>query len=111
MGDPAGLEDVPPELQPSNFLGIHLRVTSKLEDGEYFWRASKTTGGGGWGNPLERDPERVKNDVRDEYVTIEGALRDYGVVITGDPINDPEGLKVDAKATAARRKEMARQSA
>ena len=64
-----------------------------------------------WGNPLERDPERVKQDVRDEYVSIEGALKDYGVVVIGDPVNDPEGLKVDAKATAARRKEMARQSA
>ncbi len=62
MGDPAGLEDVPPELQPSNFLGIHLRVTSKLEDGEYFWRALKTTGGGGW--TKIGDPESFVIDTR-----------------------------------------------
>src|SRR5262249_58105577 len=37
--------------------------------------------GGGWGDPWSRDPELVKRDVRDEYVTIEGAERDYGVVI------------------------------
>jgi N-methylhydantoinase B len=54
-----------------------------------------TQGGGGWGNPLDRDPERVKADVRDQYVTIEGAARDYGVVITGDPIEDPEGLQIN----------------
>lgn len=66
-----------------------------------------TNGGGGWGNPLERDPVRVRDDVRDEYVSIEGAYRDYGVVITGDPATDPEGLAVDAEATALRRAELA----
>jgi N-methylhydantoinase B len=40
-------------------------------------------GGGGWGDPMERDPAVVLDDVWDEYVSIEGALRDYGVVITG----------------------------
>ena len=57
------------------------------------------TGGGGWGDPLARDPEAVKRDVRDGYVTIEGAARDYGVVITGDPDEDPEGLTLDLAAT------------
>jgi N-methylhydantoinase B len=59
-----------------------------------------TNGGGGWGDPLQRDPERVKLDVRDGYVTIGGAARDYGVVVLGDPDLDPEGLVVDAAATA-----------
>lgn len=82
-------------------------------DGEYFyygrvpawntapgatWRY-RTDGGGGWGDPLDRDPERVKRDVRDEYVTIAGAERDFGVVITGDPHTDPEGLQIDVAAT------------
>ena len=40
-------------------------------------------GGGGWGDPLDRDPEAVLDDVIDEYVRIEGARRDYGVVLTG----------------------------
>jgi N-methylhydantoinase B len=58
-----------------------------------------TNGGGGWGDPLDRDPERVRRDVRDGYVTIAGAERDFGVVVTGDPDGDPEGLVVDLDAT------------
>ena len=50
-------------------------------------------GGGGYGNPLEREPERVESDVMEGYVSLERAREDYGVVI------DPETLKVDAKAT------------
>ena len=57
-------------------------------------------GGGGWGDPFTRDPELVKRDVRDGYVTIEGAARDYGVVVQGDPEEDPEGLVVDDAGTA-----------
>jgi N-methylhydantoinase B len=57
-------------------------------------------GGGGWGNPFEREPERVQRDVRDGYVSIEGAARDYGVVVIGDPESDPEGLRIDLEATA-----------
>jgi N-methylhydantoinase B len=66
-----------------------------------------TNAGGGWGNPIERDPERVKRDVRDGYVTIEGALRDYGVVITGDPERHPEQLVLDAEATRRARADRA----
>jgi N-methylhydantoinase B len=62
-----------------------------------------TNAGGGWGDPLERDPERVKLDVRDGYVTIEAAEREFGVVVAGDPENDPEGLELDLEATAKRR--------
>ena len=64
-----------------------------------------TNGGGGFGNALEREPERVKVDVRDGYVTIEGAARDYGVVVTGDPENDPEALQIDLEATEKLRAE------
>jgi N-methylhydantoinase B len=55
--------------------------------------------GGGWGDPLERDPQLVRRDVRDGYVTIAGAARTYGVVIEGDPDYDPEGLAIDVAAT------------
>jgi N-methylhydantoinase B len=54
-------------------------------------------GGGGWGDPLERDPCAVREDVLDEYVSPEGALRDYGVVI------DPDTLDIDLDATRAQR--------
>jgi N-methylhydantoinase B len=50
-------------------------------------------GGGGFWDPLERDPERVREDVRNEYVSLEGAARDYGVVLK------PDTLEVDADAT------------
>ncbi len=60
-------------------------------------------GAGGWGDPLDREPERVLADVRDEYVTVEGAARDYAVVVLGDPATDPEGITVDAAATTALR--------
>lgn len=49
--------------------------------------------GGGYGNPLERDPELVLGDVLDGYVTVEGARDDYGVVI------DPAAMTVDRGAT------------
>lgn len=62
-----------------------------------------TNGGGGWGDPFARDPEKVLRDVRDEYVSIEGAARDYGVVVVGEPSTDPEGLSIDADATVALR--------
>jgi N-methylhydantoinase B len=65
-----------------------------------------TAGGGGWGEPLEREPERVLRDVRDEYVSIEGARRDFGVVVEGDPQTDPEGLRLDEQATEKLRSEM-----
>lgn len=38
-------------------------------------------GGGGWGDPLDRDPSRVLNDVIGGYVSVESAERDYAVVI------------------------------
>ena len=40
-----------------------------------------TTGGGGWGDPLEREPELVALDVLQGKVSFEAARRDYGVVL------------------------------
>jgi N-methylhydantoinase B len=62
-------------------------------------------GGGGWGDPLTREPERVLVDVRDGYVSLEAAAREYGVVVHGDPDLDPEGLVVDVPATSKLRAE------
>jgi N-methylhydantoinase B len=61
-------------------------------------------GGGGWGNPLEREPQKVLDDVLDEYVSIEGARRDYGVVLTGS-LQELD-LAVDLPATQALRAQM-----
>jgi N-methylhydantoinase B len=51
----------------------------------------RTTGGGGWGDPLERPVAEVERDLRWGKVTFDGARRDYGVVATGttdDPVVD-----------------------
>jgi N-methylhydantoinase B len=83
------------------------------QDGRYHYYASQpvwqtepgavsryiTNGGGGWGDPLGRDPAKVLADVRDEYVSIAGAARDYGVVVIGNPRTDPEGLRIDEAGT------------
>jgi N-methylhydantoinase B len=66
-------------------------------------------GGGGWGDPLERDPQKVLDDVLDEYVSVEGARRDYGVVLRGSLEN--LDLEIDAEATNALRAEMHRNAA
>jgi N-methylhydantoinase B len=43
----------------------------------------RTTGGGGWGDPLERPYDEVERDLRWGKVSFEGARRDYGVVASG----------------------------
>ncbi len=58
-----------------------------------------TPGGGGFGDPFEREPERVLADVREGYVSREAAERDYGVVVA----ETQDGLTVDAAATARKR--------
>lgn len=60
-------------------------------------------GGGGWGDPVARDPQAVLDDVWDEYVSIAGARHDYGVVITGSL--ETMDLAVDDSATHALRTE------
>ena len=49
----------------------------------------RTAGAGGWGDPLERDPQLVLRDVLRDLVSHEVALRDYGVVIAGTPSTPP----------------------
>ena len=54
------------------------------------------SGGGGYGDPLQRPPESVLDDVRNGYVSLRAAAEVYGVVIAGDG-------RIDAEATRARR--------
>ena len=69
-----------------------------------------TAGGGGFGDPLERDPEKVLEDVVDEYVSVDRAAKDYGVVIREIDrdlcryeIDDAETRKLRADIRANRR--------
>ena len=62
----------------------------------------ETPGGGGFGDPLARDPALVLADVRAGYVTREGALSMYGVVFS----SGPEGAGVDAAKTLMARKNL-----
>jgi N-methylhydantoinase B len=58
-------------------------------------------GGGGWGDPATRDPAAVLDDVWDEYVSVDAAREQYGVVVTGT-LEDLT-LALDEAATAALR--------
>jgi N-methylhydantoinase B len=69
-----------------------------LEPGDVL--VSYSGGGGGYGDPLDRDAERVQADARNEYISIKTARDSYGVVI------DPDTYEVDMKATGELRKKM-----
>ncbi|MDP6668004.1 MAG: hydantoinase B/oxoprolinase family protein [Dehalococcoidia bacterium] len=72
------------------------KLTMTLRRGDVF--RHELAGGGGWGDPLERDPGHVLADVRNEYVSVKGARCDYGVVI------DDSNWSVDLAATGELRK-------
>ena len=59
------------------------------------------SGGGGYGNPLEREPERVLKDVRRGWETMATARKVYGVILTGGA--EDETLAIDEAATATQR--------
>jgi N-methylhydantoinase B len=66
-----------------------------MEAGERLYH--RQAGGGGWGDPLERDPELVARDVGNDKVSLRSAREDYGVVL------DPDTFAVDPEATACAR--------
>ena len=60
----------------------------------------RTAGGGGWGDPLEREVRLVEKDVRGGFVSLESARSEYGVAI------DPDTLKADVSGSLALRKDL-----
>jgi N-methylhydantoinase B len=74
---------------------IRKNVIETIHPGER--AANMNPGGGGHGNPFEREPARVAEDVRNGLVSLEGARIDYGVVL------DPATFAVDEAATRAAR--------
>lgn len=77
-------------------------VICPLKAGE--WIMGLDNGGGGYGEPLERDPSRVLSDVLEHYDSMERAHDVYGVVFRGSI--DDDSLSVDFAATERRRAEL-----
>lgn len=67
------------------------KVTLTLQSGDEFRYV--LPGGGGWGDPLERSPEAVLRDVRNDYFSVETARAEYGVAV------DPSTWTVDLHET------------
>jgi len=76
------------------------KLTMTIRRGEVFRHV--LAGGGGWGDPLERDPAKVLRDVRNELLSPEKARADHGVVL------DTTRWTVDEAATARLREEIRR---
>lgn len=74
------------------------KFMTNINEGDVF--QAVLAGGGGWGDPLERDPARVLDDVRNDKVSPQSARDDYGVVLDV-PLN-----AVDAQATTRLREQM-----
>ncbi len=55
------------------------KITMKIKRGDVYRLI--TSGGGGWGDPLERDPKMVLDDIRNEKISVKRAREAYGVVI------------------------------
>ena len=81
---------------------IHGKASREFAYGDVI--SFQQSGAGGYGDPFARDPARVLDDVLDDYVSIEAARRDYGVVIRED-------LTIDDEATQARRAAIAESTA
>ena len=64
-----------------------------MQPGEGFRNLS--AGGGGWGDPLDRPIELVREDVLDEYVSVEQAERVYGVKLEEDGTATATGARLD----------------
>ena len=79
------------------------KATIQLNPGDVI--SYRTSGGGGYGDPHERDPQRVLKDVLDAKVDIDRARKVYLVVV------DPETMSVDQTATARLRSGAQQQTA
>ena len=81
---------------------VHGKASREFAYGDVI--SFQQAGAGGYGDPLEREPGRVLEDVLDDYVSIETARSEYGVVIAGGGVD----LRVDGPATNELRKKMRR---
>ncbi|WP_088227442.1 hydantoinase B/oxoprolinase family protein [Desulfosporosinus sp. FKB] len=92
-GKPGSLNQV--ELTSIEEQTIYLRSKEgarSLPNGEVLTIIS--SGGGGWGDPYQRDPELVRQDVRDGIISLLKARQDYGVVLTDKGIDQEQTEKL-----------------
>ena len=61
---------------------------------------SHCSGGAGYGSPLDREPERIEDDVRSGFIARSQAEEEYCVAFT------PDGERIDRAATERRREEL-----
>jgi N-methylhydantoinase B len=102
---PYGLYGGNPGKPSSNYLNpdrenqpLESKLTMTIRRGEVF--RHELAGAGGWGDPLERDPDAVLKDVRNELISLAAAANDYGVVV------DTHHWKIDVAATQRLRAEI-----
>ena len=62
----------------------------------------ETPAGAGFGDPFERDPARVLDDVHDGKLTTAAARRDYGVVITRGRLDEKETTRLRERKSHGR---------
>ena len=77
-------------------------ATSYLAPGEVFTMTWQ--GGGGYGDPLTREPDAVARDVREQKVTAEAARAVYGVIVE-DRVVNPAATTAERDQHRARRRE------
>ena len=75
---------------------MHSKASDTVQPGDVV--SFQQSGAGGYGPPWERDPRAVLHDVVEDYVSIEGARRDYGVVIDGATMTVDDAATRDARA-------------
>ena len=92
---PKSIEELKGNLQE---LEINKPSVVRTGDAIYY----RWSGGGGYGDPIDREPGLVQKDVANGFVSLESAKEIYGVVI------DPETLEIDIKKTEQRRGEIRR---
>ncbi|MCB5291975.1 hydantoinase B/oxoprolinase family protein [Arthrobacter sp. SO3] len=84
------------------FLGSNFSAVP-LQSGDSFTRPS--AGGGGYGDPLERPFDEVLEDVIDEYVSIERAAKDYGIIIR-EIDRELDQFEIDSAASTVLRQQI-----
>ena len=65
---------------------VHGKESRGFEYGDVI--SFQQSGAGGYGDPLDRDPARVLDDVLDDYISLDSARADYGVVIANEELDE-----------------------